>query len=134
MRNGSRDILFSQLDTWRKALKTFSDVLDMPGNPVVRDASIQRFEYNFELAWKTVKRYSEAEGTIVNSPREAFREAFKLGLFQQEEVWLAMIEDRNRTTHTYNEKTAEEIYLNLRDYLRVMKTLLDAISQRVNFK
>jgi nucleotidyltransferase substrate binding protein (TIGR01987 family) len=39
----------------------------------------------------------------------ATREAFKNGLLADGEVWMDMIKSRNQTSHTYNEKTANEI-------------------------
>ena len=42
------------------------------------------------------------------SPREAFKRAFALGWIDEEDVWLRMLDDRNRA-NTYNEAVAEEI-------------------------
>lgn len=47
---------------------------------LVRDACIQRFEFTFELSWKTMKRILAARSNFVNSPKPVFREAAKDGL------------------------------------------------------
>jgi nucleotidyltransferase substrate binding protein (TIGR01987 family) len=99
----------------------------MPKTEIVRDAAIQRFEYNFELAWKTVKKFAEKQGIESNSPREAFKAAFRLKLILEENVWLDMLDDRNRTSHTYNENTADEIFGNLKKYEQAMCALLERI-------
>lgn len=71
---------------------------------------IQAFEYTYELAWNTLKDLLTYQG-IVNliGSRDAIREAFARGLIADGEGWMQMLADRNRTTHTYNEQTAEEI-------------------------
>ncbi|MFA5815969.1 MAG: nucleotidyltransferase substrate binding protein [Bacteroidales bacterium] len=71
---------------------------------------IQAFEYTFELAWNLIKDYYEYQGaTEIQGSRDAFRLAFKRGLIVEGESWMKMIESRSKTSHTYNEETAEEI-------------------------
>jgi nucleotidyltransferase substrate binding protein (TIGR01987 family) len=71
---------------------------------------IQAFEFTHELAWNVLKDYLEAQGVqgAVGS-RGATREAFKNGLIVNGEVWMDMITSRNQTSHTYNQKTADEV-------------------------
>jgi len=79
-------------------------------NDLLRDGLIQRFEFTFELAWKTLKAIFEDEGlTGLNSPKTVLREAFSAGLIKKDELWLAMLSDRNTTAHIYNEQLAIEI-------------------------
>ncbi len=75
-----------------------------------RQGLIQAFEFTHELAWKTLKDFLEARGTInLFGSKDATREAFATGLIANGEAWMAMIQSRNRTTHTYNQQTANEI-------------------------
>ncbi|HHQ69473.1 MAG TPA: nucleotidyltransferase [Halothiobacillaceae bacterium] len=71
---------------------------------------IQAFEYTYELAWHMIRDYFRWQGNadIVGS-RDAFREAFANGLISDGDGWMRMLKDRNRTSHTYNEQTAQEI-------------------------
>lgn len=79
-------------------------------NEFEKQGLIQSFEYTFELAWNTLKDYFEAQGeTEIHGSRDAFRLAFKRGLFEDGEVWMAMISSRALTSHTYNEDVAEKI-------------------------
>ncbi|AJQ27942.1 nucleotidyltransferase substrate binding protein [Pelosinus fermentans] len=79
-------------------------------NDLLRDGLIQRFEFTFELAWKALKAIFEEEGlTGLNSPKTVLREAFSAGLIEKDELWLAMLSDRNTTAHIYNEQLAIEI-------------------------
>ena len=71
---------------------------------------IQGFEYTHELAWNTLKDFLEARGTTnLFGSRDTTRAAFALGLIEQGEIWMQMIQSRNQTTHTYNEETMEQI-------------------------
>ena len=71
---------------------------------------IQFFEMTFELAWNTVKDYYEHQGAIgIQGSRDAFRLAATRGLIQNLDIWMAMIESRVDTVHTYNEEVADEI-------------------------
>jgi len=71
---------------------------------------IQGFEYTHELAWNTLKDFLEARGTTnLFGSRDATRAAFALGLLEQGEIWMQMIQSCNQTTHTYNEETMEQI-------------------------
>lgn len=74
------------------------------------DAIIQRFEFTYELSWKLMKAWLDYNGVSTNSPRTAFREAFKMELIENADKWIKMLENRNRTSHTYNEETAWAIY------------------------
>lgn len=71
---------------------------------------IQAFEFTHELAWNTLKDFLESRGAInLYGSKDATREAFAKGLIEDGDQWMAMIQSRNRTTHTYNEETADEI-------------------------
>jgi len=71
---------------------------------------IQSFEFTHELAWNTLKDFLQASGTInLFGSRDATREAFAAGLIEDGKVWMAMIQSRNQTTHTYDQSTANEI-------------------------
>lgn len=71
-----------------------------------RAGLIQFFEMSFELAWKVLKDYLEAEGFTVTSPRDAIKQAFQAGLLDDGHVWMEALKDRNLTVHTYEEKIA----------------------------
>ena len=60
-----------------------------------RAGLIQFFEMSFELAWKVLKDYLEANGTVVKSPREAIKTAFQQGLIKNGHAWMDALTDRN---------------------------------------
>lgn len=80
-------------------------------NEMLKEGLIQRFEYTHELAWNVMKDYAEYQGNSnVGGSRDASREAFQLQLISNGHVWMDMISSRNKTSHTYNEATANAIY------------------------
>ncbi|MBN1962531.1 MAG: nucleotidyltransferase substrate binding protein [Deltaproteobacteria bacterium] len=86
---------------------------------------IKNFEIVYELSWKTLKRKLENAGHNPSSARSAFEMAFELGWIENEEIWLAMIADRNLTVHTYNETFAEAMIDRIRNnYLPAYEKLL----------
>jgi nucleotidyltransferase substrate binding protein (TIGR01987 family) len=126
--------LEERLASCQRAVSTLDQVLQMPFSVIVRDASIQRFEYSFESLWKLLKAYlDEQEGIVCHSPKRCFREALKAELLtvRETETCLKMTDDRNLTSHTYLEPVAEAIYSKLPVYLKVMKHLLVNIQGRM---
>jgi nucleotidyltransferase substrate binding protein (TIGR01987 family) len=71
-----------------------------------RAGLIQFFEMSFELGWKLLKDYLENEGFDIKSPREAVKQAFQSEIIQDGNAWIMALEDRNLSTHTYQEQTA----------------------------
>lgn len=108
-----------------QAVARLEEVLKMKTSDVIKDSAIQRFEFSLDLAWKTLKAFlEEKNGILVNSPKEAFREAFRQGLIEYEENWLTMVDLRNQTVHTYNQDLADKIYSQLPIFLPLFKSLL----------
>ena len=71
---------------------------------------VQAFEFTHELAWNMLKDYLQDQGNQnIKGSKDATREAFKVDLISDGEQWMAMIQSRNASTHTYNEDTAEEL-------------------------
>ena len=124
-----------RLRQFGQALKRLQEALALPEDSVVRDACIQRFEFTFEMSWKAIQADAAAEGTECASPRDCFRVAFRLGLIDlQETRWLKMVEDRNRTSHTYDEEIAEAIYRALQGYAEMFAVLLTALQKRKDLR
>ncbi len=71
---------------------------------------IHAFEFTHELAWNVLKDYLTAQGIVdLIGSKDATREAFKNGLLADGEAWMDMIKARNLSSHTYQEKIAENI-------------------------
>ncbi|MGS2744294.1 nucleotidyltransferase substrate binding protein [Halomonas sp. LS-001] len=99
---------------------------------VERAGIIQFFEMAFKLAWKLLKDYQQAEGFDVNSPRSAIKLAFQNGLVEEGHCWMQALEDRNLTTHTYNEATAVAVEQKIReDYYPLLVNLHDHFQEMI---
>ena len=106
-----RQEIENQFRKFENALKRLEEVLLIENyNDIIRDSAIKRFEFTFEMLWKLIKRISHFEGIPCNSPRQCFKFAFSIGLIEDENLFLEILEYRNLTVHTYYELKAKEVY------------------------
>jgi nucleotidyltransferase substrate binding protein (TIGR01987 family) len=115
----------------RAAVARLSEAAAAPASDLVRDASIQRFEFSFEIVWKTLKLYLEHQGHECVSPRATIKKAFSEGIIVTEseaDSWMGMLEDRNLTSHAYDESLAKRIYQSVvRDYVSLLASMATRI-------
>ncbi|MBI2380302.1 MAG: nucleotidyltransferase substrate binding protein [Gammaproteobacteria bacterium] len=113
------------LTEWSRALTRLEEALALPpGNELLVDGTIQRFEFCFELCWKALKfALLEAEGFEVASPRQALQKAYAVQWLAEEAPWVAMLSDRNLSSHTYRETLAGEIFGRIPAHARAMGEL-----------
>ena len=124
------DRLKERLDSALRALTSLEEltVLVAP-TTVERDAAIQRFEYTCEAVWKAMQLgLREQEGIDALSPKAVTRAANRVGLLDDPatRLALAMVDDRNRTVHTYNEAVAQAIHAHLAAYAQLLRGWLTA--------
>ena len=118
------------LERVKQALSTLDEVLEMPYTVIVRDASIQRFEYTFEIAWKLFKKVAKVDGIEVTSPRQALRAAYQMKLITDIDIWFEMLEDRNMTSHTYDQYIANKVYESAKRLPQELKQAIARIRDR----
>jgi nucleotidyltransferase substrate binding protein (TIGR01987 family) len=95
-------------------------------SPLEREGTIQRFEYTFELAWKTLKDFLEARGYAlpVVAPKDVIKQGYAVGILADGQVWIDMLGARNAMSHTYDESGAEQTVAAIRDrYIGPIETL-----------
>ncbi len=112
------------------AFQRLKEALQENETQLAIDGTLHRFEFTFELAWKTMKDYLEYNGVIehTGSPREVIQAAFKQGLIENGEDWIAMMLSRNSLSHLYDEKTSREIYDLIKNkYLFLLKEVLQKL-------
>lgn len=125
------DRVTRRLGMAQKALATLEELSMPSGDAILRDASIQRFEYSFEAVWKAGQAVLlENFGLELGSPKSVIRASLENGLLDeaQTRLALAMVDHRNLTSHTYNEALAEEIYAALPGYRGLLRTWLERLS------
>ena len=99
------------------ATERLKDALQEKEIDIVIDGTLHRFEFTFELAWKTMKDYLEYSGIIdgIGSPREIIKTAFANGIIEDGEDWIRMMLARNSLSHLYDEGKSREIYIEIKD-------------------
>ncbi|MHA1541063.1 MAG: HI0074 family nucleotidyltransferase substrate-binding subunit [Alphaproteobacteria bacterium] len=105
------------LENLKSAITKLAEILNEKETDIVRDATIQRFEFTIELTWKTMKRLLKTLEVEAISPREVMQFAYQRKWIQDESFWLNMLKDRNLVSHVYDEKTAKEIFNRIKNYL-----------------
>jgi nucleotidyltransferase substrate binding protein (TIGR01987 family) len=122
-----------QLENFGKALAKLREMLARDSaDEAVRDASIQRFEFTYETCWKALKHQLAEEGIPTDTPKDVFRKAYQAGWLQHEAPWLAMLKDRNLTSHIYHEALAIAIYGRLTGYLSELEDVHTFLQRRAS--
>jgi len=115
-------------EEFREAITRLTEALEKPKDEFMRDSAIKRFEFSFDLAWKTIKAFMETKGVFCASPVACFKEAYRQRLIPYDDIWIQeMIETRNKTVHSYDEDLAEEVYAALPRILESFRALLAAL-------
>jgi len=102
-------------------------------SPLEKEGVIQRFEYTFELAWKTVKDYLEKSGLVISpvTPRQVLKDAFAAKVITDGQTWIDMLDHRNLLSHTYDfavfEKAVDAIAAR---YLPAMEAMHEFLIQQ----
>ncbi len=120
---------------WKQRFQNFDRVFlllrealaeQRPLSLLEKEGVIQRFEYSYELAWKTLKDYLESGGLVIAplTPRQVIKEAFGAKVIADGQVWIAMLDHRNLLAHTYDSSVFEQAVEAIADrYLPAMAAL-----------
>lgn len=110
------------LDNLGRALQRLREALEeTKENSLIIDGTIQRFEFVFEMFWKTFKRLLILEGIQTSTPRESLKKAYEARWLQDEMTWLQMLKNRNDTSHVYIEELALQIYKDIHAHFPEME-------------
>lgn len=91
---------------------------------LIRDATIQRFEFCIELGWKVAIK---TLGSSASSPKPALREMLKSGLITDIDSWFDFIDARNKSSHTYDENIAAEVFSSISAFINAARDLLSKV-------
>ena len=97
---------------YKSALLRLKEAIAEEPTEIVIDGTLHRFEFTFELAWKTIKDYLEYMGIVnkIGSPRENIQLAYKQGIIDDGELWIEIMLSRNALSHLYSEDESRKIY------------------------
>ena len=126
------------IDTWDKtrkqdlanATERLKEALEQEENDLMVDGVLHRYEFTFELAWKTLKDYLEYLGITINtgSPREVIKESFAHNLISDGETWIKMMLARNSLSHLYDEETSRQVYKEIKNkYINQIEKLVKSL-------
>lgn len=123
--------MLQKCENYHNAVTQLADAVTLyqrsPEDSLYRDGLIQRFEFTFELAWKSLKEYMEDQGLNLPAPafsKQVFKAAYAAEIISDEAAWLSMLDARNITSHVYDENTAISIARRIcEDFLPPLQTL-----------
>src|SRR5882762_554043 len=75
-----------------------------------KEGAVQRFEFTFELGWKTLKDYLEDSGLVLDqiTPSSVIKQAFAAKIISDGQLWIDMLRCRNLMSHTYDEAVFDQ--------------------------
>lgn len=84
-------------------------------NEFEQAGKVQYFEIIYELSWKLLKDYLQYQGGEINiiGSKDAIQLAFNRGLIDDGMLWMDMLKSRNKTSHIYDEDTANQIVVDI---------------------
>jgi nucleotidyltransferase substrate binding protein (TIGR01987 family) len=108
-----------KIERWKERLKSYSKALlqlesalqQKQFSVLEKDGVIKRFEFTFELAWKTLQDKLSDQGYLsTKGPKPVIKQAFNNGIITDGQAWIDMLIDRNNPTHLYDESAAVSIF------------------------
>ncbi|MBU2592625.1 MAG: HI0074 family nucleotidyltransferase substrate-binding subunit [Patescibacteria group bacterium] len=120
----NKEKLKKQVEQLAKANKRLSEALKLAPTEIHKDATIQRFEFTFELTWKMIKSLAYEKGVEAASPRDSLRIAAQLDLIEDIETWFGFLDARNIASHVYDQKMAESVYRQAKKFALEVERLL----------
>jgi len=104
-----------RFENYSKALSQLQSALQQKKFSVLeKDGVIKRFEFTFELAWKTLQDILQDRGYHdIKGPKPVIKQAFQDGILSDGQAWIDMLNDRNNSTHLYDENEARKIFDNI---------------------
>lgn len=124
----NKKIRFSQrFENYKNSLSVLEKSMSIKKPSEIEKAGIvQIFEVTFELAWKLFKDYLKINGIVVNSPRDAIKNAAQEGLIEDGRLYLKMLDDRNSSTHLYD----EAMITKLQNKIKLLKDKCEQLLQK----
>lgn len=132
MPDNTKDIRWKQRFTnFKNAYRLLSEAVSQADklSMLEKEGMVQRFEYTFELAWKTLKGFLEDRQVDVRYPRDVIKKAFEYEIIENGETWLEMMEQRNIMSHTYSEENFRKATQLIGDpYFKAISQVYDFLS------
>ena len=127
-----RKLLEKRKQNLTNAIERLKKALNEEETEIAIDGTLHRFEFTFELAWKTMKNFMEYNGIIesTGSPREVLKNAFQNGIIEEGETWINMMLARNSLLHLYDEEASRKIYKDIKEKHIVLIEKLNEVLEK----
>lgn len=112
------------------AIARLKETLVLPPTQVNQDATIQRFEFCIELAWKLLQAVIRFQGNSAFGPRDSIRIGAQMELIDNPSAWMDLLDARNLTTHVYKLSLAKKVYTQTKDLVPLVDHLLKTIKEK----
>lgn len=123
-------LAFQKVDDALLSLKTAIEEAPTK-NRIEIDATIQRFEFSFELFWLLLREIIRSKGKEnAIFPKDVLIASYASKLIEDESLWLSMLDDRNKTSHTYDKELADQIYRKIKTYFPTMQSTFDVLKSK----
>lgn len=126
------EVLLS-IEKLKRAYKKLDEAVKIAKDELDKDGVIQRFEFTSELLWKTIKiilEYNKIDAS--GGPKFCIKEAFKYGYIPDDDIILDMLDDRNKSSHIYDETTSDKIFNKIKDvYIFQIKKIIKQIEDKL---
>ncbi len=100
---------YERFADFNKALTRLQEALALQEDDIIRDSIIQRFEFTYELSWKTMRLWLQSKDIDVRNAKDTLAEALTQGILDDGSLWSKIHEMRNLSSHTYDESLAKEM-------------------------
>lgn len=122
------------IEKLKKAFKKLEESVKIAKDDLHKDGVIQRFEFTAELLWKTLKIILEYNSIDTSGgPKAVIKQSFKFGYIPDDEIILDILEDRNISSHIYDEKTSDEIFKRISEvYIKKISEIINHIESKLN--
>lgn len=108
--------MLQKVENYCKAVDCLNEAIpalaQQPDSTIIRDGVIQRFEFTFKPAWKSLKEYMEDQGADMSGivfSKQVFKAAYAAQIINDAKIWVDMLDSRNVTSHVYDDKQAAAV-------------------------
>ena len=126
-----KEKILSLIEDYEKALQRLEEAVQAEATQLHKDATVKRFEFTFELAWKLMQLIIADKGYRERGPKDSIRRAAQMGLIDDAETWIDFLKKRNQIVHLYDLDLADEVYESAKPFAREARRLLQAVKVEV---
>lgn len=119
-----KEEILSLTEDYKKALQRLEEAVQAEVTQLHKDATVKRFEFTFELAWKLMQLIITDKGYRERGPKDSIRRAAQIGLIDNADAWMGHLKKRNQIVHIYDIDIADEVYESAKSFVGDARHLL----------